>query len=185
MTQKRRSQAERRKSTQAILLTTARRLFGENGYAQTSLEDIASACDLTVGPIYHYFDNKLGLFTAVTEEIEEQVINEMQEPENAELSDVWSNFIIHCEDPVFRQIILIDGPNVLGAGRQREGRIMQEALKNTAQLFDAKPEGLRAHMLMGALFYAARFIADNGADKNDYNNIRDLVKFFAELGHHE
>lgn len=180
--QKRRSQAERRKSTKALLLATAKKLFGKHGYANTSLEDIANECDLTVGPIYHYFDNKLGLFTAVTEQIEERVINEMTETENPQASDVWSHFMAHCEDPVFRQIILIDGPTVLGTGRQREGRITQAALENSAEIFGTKPDGLQAHMLMGALSYASLFIAENGAKPNDYEDIRELIKFFSNAG---
>jgi len=179
--QKRRSQAERRKSTQAILLTTAEKLFGENGYANTSLEDIASACELTVGPIYHYFDNKRGLFTAVTEEIEQRVIDEMSEAENADPADVWSHFMAHCEDPIFRQIILVDGPTVLGTGTLREGEITKAALKNSAQIFGTKPDGLRANMMLGALSYASLFIAEHGADTEDYKKIRDFINYFSEF----
>jgi len=180
--QKRRSQAERRKSTKSLLLATAKKLFGNHGYANTSLEDIANDCELTVGPIYHYFDNKLGLFTAVTEQIEELVIEEMTATENPSASDVWSHFMEHCEDPEFRQIILIDGPTVLGTGRQREGRITQAALENSAEIFGTKPDGLKAHMLMGALSYASLFIAENGAKSNDYEEIREFIKFFSNTG---
>ena len=58
----RRTQAQRREATQANLINAARQLFGERGYGDTSLEDIAAACNVTIRPIYHYFENKLGMF---------------------------------------------------------------------------------------------------------------------------
>ena len=69
MTAKRRSQAERRAETHKLVLASACRLFGERGYAATSLDDIAVDCGVTTRPIYHYFGNKKALFAAVNEAI--------------------------------------------------------------------------------------------------------------------
>ena len=66
-TPRRRTQAERREESRQAVLDSACRLFGARGYAATSLEDIAADCGLTIRPIYHYFGNKLALFTAVNE----------------------------------------------------------------------------------------------------------------------
>ena len=175
----RRSQAERREATQAKLLASARRMFGENGYADTSLEDIAADCGVTVRPIYHYFDSKLGLFTAVTEEIEQEIVRNMEGREDVGPSDIWTGFMKNCEDPHFRQIILIDGPTLLGRRRQADGQIAKAARQRTAGIFGAESDSLKVHMLMGALSHAALFIADQGADAEDYERIRELIEFFS------
>ena len=86
---KRRTQAERRRNTQARLLKAARRLFGQKGYAETSIEDIAAACGLTVRPIYHYYQNKLGLFTAVVAQLEQELIENQDRIDDADIVDVW------------------------------------------------------------------------------------------------
>ena len=62
---KRRTQEQRRNESRQAVLDSACRLFGDKGYADTSLEEIAADCGLTIRPIYHYFGNKKALFAAV------------------------------------------------------------------------------------------------------------------------
>ena len=173
----RRTQAERREATQASLLAAARRFFGEKSYAETSLEDIAAACNITVRPIYHYYKSKLGLFRAVTEEIERESIENMQNRDDADIEDIWSGFMANCEDSHYRQIILIDGPALLGRSRMTEGAMALAARKESAKVMNRRPDGLTMSLLFGALSSAALYIAENGADKEDYARIRELVEF--------
>src|SRR6266702_432282 len=51
-------------ATRAALLDEATRLFAERGYAGTSLEDVASASQVTRGAVYHHFEAKHALFEA-------------------------------------------------------------------------------------------------------------------------
>jgi len=173
----RRTQAQRRETTQANLIAAARKAFGENGYAETSLEDIAAVCGVTIRPIYHYFENKLGLFKAVTEQIEAESIAKIHGREEASLADIWTGFMANCEDPNFRQIILIDGPTLLGRRRMTEGAISVAARKESAKLMGRHPNGLTMSLLFGALSSAALYIAEHGADANDYDKIRELIEF--------
>ena len=174
---KRRTQAERRQTTQAQLLNAARTLFGEKGYAETSLEDIATACELTVRPIYHYYKNKLGLFAAVVEQIERELIENLEDQDDADVADVWASFMKRCEDQEFRQIVLIDSPALLGMGRMRDGVIPQGSKSRMAKIFGRSADGLSMNMLMGALTSASLHIAENGANADDYNMIRNLIDF--------
>ena len=174
---KRRGQWERREATQASLLSSARGLFGAHGYAKTSLEDIAADCRLTVAPIYHYYKSKLGLFSAVIEQIEAELVSEIEVREDADSMDVLSGFMNRCEDPYFRQIILIDGPALLGNRRMMDGPVTKALRKNSAQIFGRKPDGLSMTMLMAALSSAALYIAENGAERDDYDKIRDLIEY--------
>ena len=59
--------AERRAGTQAAVMKAARKLFGERGFAATSVDDIAAASRVAKGAIYHYFRTKNDLFEAVFE----------------------------------------------------------------------------------------------------------------------
>ena len=174
---KRRTQAERREATQAKLLSAARYHFGEFGYGATSLDDIAAACDVTVRPIYHYFESKLGLFTAVSEQIESEIIDSMQSYTEPSVDDVWQSFMARCEDAHFRQIFLIDGPAVLGRKRMMRGVIADAARERTAEIFERSANSLSMNMLMGALSNAALYIAEHGATPEDYETIRKLINF--------
>lgn len=50
------------------ILTSAKALFAERGFAGTSISDIATATDVPVGSIYTYFENKEALLQAIVEE---------------------------------------------------------------------------------------------------------------------
>ena len=56
---------EIRAATRASILNSALQLFAEKGYAHTTTRNIAQAADLSVGLMYHYFDNKESLLQAV------------------------------------------------------------------------------------------------------------------------
>ncbi len=45
---------QKQKRRDAIMAASAR-LFGKQGYAATSMEEIASAAELSVGTLYNYF----------------------------------------------------------------------------------------------------------------------------------
>lgn len=50
--------------TRDVLVTTARRMFGEAGFDKTSVRDIAAAAGVDPAMIRHYFGNKANLFRA-------------------------------------------------------------------------------------------------------------------------
>lgn len=59
------SRQERRKAaTRAKILRAADELFGERGYAETSIEDIADAADVAVRTIYTHFPSKASIMLA-------------------------------------------------------------------------------------------------------------------------
>ena len=82
-----------------------------------------------------------------------------------------------CEDPEFRQIILIDSPMLLGKGRMVDGTITQGTKDRVAKIFGRAADGLSLNMLMGALSNAALHIAEHGASEDDYQMIRNLIDF--------
>src|SRR5580698_11473375 len=61
------TRAESKERTRQRLLTEAKKLFHERGYAATSLEQIAEAAEVTKGAIYGHFASKEDLMISAIE----------------------------------------------------------------------------------------------------------------------
>jgi AcrR family transcriptional regulator len=166
----RKTQAQRREHTQAQVLESACRLFGEKGYELTSLDDIAGDIGLTIRPIYHYFGNKQQLFLAVTECMEEQLVTSLKSLEaqlhKGQTVQPWQMFLNCCYQPGFVQIVLIDAPHVLGRERWRETRVVETARQLLTSLnpevfgADSQDGELLMRMLMASMAEAALMVAE-------------------------
>ena len=164
----RRTQAQRREASSQAVLDSATRLFGERGYANTSLEDIAADCNLTIRPIYHYFGNKKALFEAVNERMEQRILHSMGAARGSvslesAMRDSWRGYLDLCDDPAFRQIVLVDGANVLGRERWASSVVSQRALAMLQAERDQSQSDFRSELvsrvLMGAFTEAAVMVA--------------------------
>ncbi|NUO98984.1 MAG: TetR/AcrR family transcriptional regulator [Nonomuraea sp.] len=129
----RRTQVERSDETTARLVTAARRLFGENGFAETSIDAVAAAAGVTKGAAYHHFTGKAALFRAAfTRELEEvaaalERAGAREGDPLAALRRGCRTFLEHCLAPGFRQIVLLDAPSVLGWGDGPRDRVRPPA----------------------------------------------------------
>lgn len=179
----RRTQAERRAETQAAVLNSACKLFGQQGYDNTSLEDIARDCDVTIRPIYHYFDNKLNLFKAVVEHTESKILQTYNTEEQVTsirnlLLQRWRAFLDLCGDPTFCQIVLIDSPKVLGIDHWSASIVSNQAQQLIAEHFtnlQAFKAQLATRMIMGALTEAGLLIATADKPKQARKQADELV----------
>ena len=112
-------------ATRAALLDEATRLFAERGFAATSLEDVASACQVTRGAVYHHFAGKQALFEAVLDVQETKAVAEViaaatgPDPWDAAL-EALDAFLDQCCDPVYGRLVWLEGPSALGWHRWRE-----------------------------------------------------------------
>jgi AcrR family transcriptional regulator len=168
----RRSQAERTQATRAALITSARRLFAEHGYAQVSAEQIVAAGGLTRGALYHHFTDKHDLFQAVFEQVEQEITDEIAQviagaPDSATANPIaLGRFLDLCERPDVLRIALTDAPAVLGwsAWREIEARhglgLLTEALQHAGEesMLPA-PAAVLAQLVLGAVIEAALLIA--------------------------
>lgn len=117
----RRSQADRREETRALLMTAARQLFADKGFAETSTPEIVAAAGVTRGALYHHFADKTALFAAVVEQehadraaaIESAGDSSPADPLAALLAGSDA-FFAAMADPGRRRILLVDAPAVLG-----------------------------------------------------------------------
>lgn len=107
-------------ATQAAILEKATELFAERGYATASLEDVASAAQVTRGAVYHHFAGKQALFIAVLEQQEEHMIERITATMLGH-EDLWEGaiaaideFLDLCLDPVYSKLVWREGMAALG-----------------------------------------------------------------------
>jgi AcrR family transcriptional regulator len=171
----RRTQAERTAATRARLLDAGRRLFATDGYAAVSTQAIVDTAGVTRGALYHQFSDKAGLFDAVYEEVERDVvaaimtrIAEAAPATQLEAMRVGARlFLEECASPKVQRIVLIDAPAVLGWDRWREvgmryGLGIVEAMLTQAiadGVIPDQPTRPTAHILLGALDEAALYVS--------------------------
>lgn len=120
--QERKTQAERRDETRTALLSAARQMFAEKGYADTGTPEIVARAGVTRGALYHHFADKKDLFRAVVEEehrtlalgIEGAADGETEPGPIKALIMGSEAFVAAMQEPGRRRIMLVDAPAVLG-----------------------------------------------------------------------
>ena len=160
-------------ATRAALVRSARELFGEQGYAETSTDEIVVRAGVTKGALYHHFHGKDELFRVafeqVQKEVSDQAVAEFLGP------DSWEALVKGCDlwvrahlDPSIRRIVMQDARSVLGADEVRaiENRYGAVALRGAlrkavhAGVLEQQPLRPLALLLMGALSEGCFYIAD-------------------------
>ncbi|PKH37144.1 transcriptional regulator, TetR family [Nocardioides alpinus] len=113
-------------STKRALVDVAERLFTENGYTATSLDAIVGGADVTKGALYHHFSGKQAIFEAAFERVESRATSGISRATDGH-KDPWDKaqaglraFLTAVQEPAYRQIVISDGPSVLGHERFRE-----------------------------------------------------------------
>jgi AcrR family transcriptional regulator len=171
----RRSQVDRSAATRASLVATARPLFAEHGFAGVGTETIVRAAGVTRGALYHQFADKTELFEAVYEAIEQDLASRLGErlaaagvTDPIEVmtlgADAWLDA---CGEQEVQQVVLLDGPAVLGWQRWREigmryGLGLIEGLLTHAievGRIPPQPVPALAQVLVGALDEAGLYVA--------------------------
>ncbi len=177
----RRSNRDRSEETRGKLLSAARALFVEKGYAETGTPEIVKSAEVTRGALYHHFTDKADLFRAVVvqeahsvaEEIEEASIDQT-DPIDALVTGAEAYFQA-MRHPGRSRILLIDGPAVLGADalaaidRETGGGTLYDGLAHAARRFgrdDLPLEELAS--LLSAAFDRAALAVSEGADPAVY-----------------
>ena len=98
--------------TRSALLAVARQLFGDQGYAATTLDDIAALAGLTKGAVYHHFQ---AVFEQVEREVSDRVVTVFLEPDHWWALTEGCQLMIDAQlDPAVQRIALHDARSVLG-----------------------------------------------------------------------
>jgi AcrR family transcriptional regulator len=118
--------AEQVAQTRAALIRAGRRLFGDKGFRSTSVEDLASEARVTTGALYHHFPTKTALFEAVFEDTHTELMAASTEAAQDARDHVdalargFDAFLDASLRPDVQQILVLDGPAVLGPARYTE-----------------------------------------------------------------
>jgi AcrR family transcriptional regulator len=168
-------QEQRSRATRDGLLSAARTLFAERGYAAVGTEEIVRAAGMTRGALYHQFrDGKEQLFEAVFEAVEAETTQRIAEialtgatDPVAALRNGARAFLRICAEPEIERVALLDAPSVLGWARWREigfehglglvAATLQAGMDSGA--IAPQPLTPLAHLLLGALDEGALYVA--------------------------
>lgn len=161
---RRRTQVERSSATREALVHAARDLFA-GGYHTTPAEDVVARAGVTSGALYHHFGHKRGLFRAAFDAVQKDLAENIRKAASTG-KDPWdqlergvAEYLRACAEKEVRQIVLVDGPSVLGWDEWRQAdaahhlRPLAVALANTmrAGLVERRPAVPLARVLLGAL----------------------------------
>jgi AcrR family transcriptional regulator len=160
-------------ATRALIIDKARKVFARKGFADAGLAEIVTAAKVTTGAVYHHFRDKKGLFLAVAETVEGDILKGVMLAA-ATKSGSWEQLLAAvdatleiCAEPDVQRIIFIDAPTVIGPAAWREIEL-KYAFGGMLQAFQKLiDEGVirfgsadvLASILLGALIEAARAVA--------------------------
>ena len=162
-------------STKRALLEVAEKLFAEQGYAGTSLDTIVAGAQVTKGALYHHFSGKQALYEAVFEQVESESARRILQLTKG-IKDPWEKaqtglrgFLDIVRDPIYRRIVIQDGPAVLGYERYREQEersaygvveeIVRTVLTSSGTAVDEEMISTFARIFFGALSSAGESVA--------------------------
>lgn len=188
--ERRRTQAERSETTTEELIAAARRLFAAKGFPGTSIQDIVDEAGVTRGAMYHHFSGKDDVFEAVFAR-EQESLGRLVRDAAMRKKGVWPQLKAGCDeflnamlDPETQQILMIDGPAVLGPARVQERDECESVQLLTNVVEKAMAQGaLRkrpvmpvVQLLYGALCQAAMVIARSENQDETTRQMRQEVR---------
>jgi AcrR family transcriptional regulator len=175
----RKKQAE---ETRRALIAAGRRLFADHGYHAVGVRELTASAGVTRGALAHHFGSKEGLFVAVFDDVERELIDGARPPADqtgpAQPADAWTLFRSGVQAyldaalrPDVQRITLIDGPAVLGWRRWREleegyslGSLIEVlSAAMAAGLIRRRPPEPLAHLILGSVMESALLIAHSDA----------------------
>ena len=177
------------------ILEVAEKEFLENGFDKASLRNIAKCSGTTIGNIYHYFDNKEALFTALVKGEYQAFLHLMEHNKNPDIihydkeqgeSVPWREVFrknLSSMMPIFsvKFLLLIDcsGNTKYGSAKQQVLIMIEEHIQSHMRELgmQASPgfEAALAQQLLAGLLYIIRTCED---DSRKHLLISDMFAFY-------
>lgn len=162
-------QERRKAATRQRILTAAQALFGEHGYAETSIEDISVAADVAIRTIYLHFPSKAAIMLAYFDgwldafidairqrPLDEPVTDSVRAALDAMADTGWTD---RTEDDIrlaypFLEQLTSGSPDIAGHVMQRWLGALARLAEDAAARTDAVPGSLAPRARAGAVFAA-------------------------------
>jgi len=165
-------------ATRQLLISVARELFAERGYAATSVEEIIQRAGVARGALYHHFAGKDALFRAVYDEVQTETASRVvaaalagPEPWQGVRAGLGA-FLDACLEPEFRRIVVLDSVPVLsqdvwdGGIEHNELPMLRSVLTPLVESYlPGVPVEPLVHVALGGLYGAALYIARSSDPK--------------------
>ncbi|CAM8665722.1 AcrR Transcriptional regulator [Comamonadaceae bacterium] len=182
---KRDGRKENASATQAALQSAALRWFSEQGFEKAPVGSICADAGVTVGALYHHYGDKKGLFAAVVEQVDAQLVHAAMAASQAVIEkggDAWDAFLASIDTVLqagtnapMRRLMLVDAPAVLGAQvwgdiRQRQGLGAMRGSIASIQahgIFQGHDAERLARIVLGALYGGMDSLPDDEAGVQD------------------
>ena len=182
--------AEQVAQTRAALVAAGRQLFGQRGFADTSVEEIARQARVTTGALYHHFPTKAALFEAVFEQFHAEILQAAGRTAAGAHDEVeflargFESFLDVILEPAAQRILITDAPAVLGLARFTEldekfafaaiaGQL--RAARDAGRLQVEDPDTL-ARLFLGALTRGSMLIAASDRPKATRDDVARAVR---------
>jgi AcrR family transcriptional regulator len=186
--------AEQVAQTRAALVAAGRQLFGQDGFADTSVEELAREARVTTGALYHHFTTKTSLFEAVFEHVHAELLEQSARAAAGASDEVdalargFDAFLDAVLMPDVQRIIIIDAPAVLGLARFTElderyaFAAIVEALRSadSAGRLRVDDPATLARLLLGALTRGAMLIANSPTPRSTRDAVASTTRRILE-----
>jgi AcrR family transcriptional regulator len=129
-----RSRSENYEEIRLGILTHAARLFAEQGYERSSIGDLAEACNLSRGALYHYFESKEAILYAMLETHVRGMLKRLQDAKAAatspmeELAALIEAAVEYNSGSQNEQIILLYDLQSLGEREQKVVKALERQI---------------------------------------------------------
>ncbi|KQZ54674.1 TetR family transcriptional regulator [Rhizobium sp. Root149] len=185
------TRVEKAEQNRKKLLASARKAFAEKGYAEASMDELTAEAGLTRGALYHSFGDKRGLLAAVVDQIDSEMAAKAKIRASSAQND-WDAMLLEAKayiemalEPEVQQIVLRDGPAVLGDPSRwpSQSSCLAETLRTVESLIakgilrPVDPEAA-SRLLSGAAFNAAMWVA---AKENPQASLSQAIEAFKAL----
>ncbi|MCJ8508578.1 TetR/AcrR family transcriptional regulator [Rhizobium lemnae] len=187
------TRVEKAEENRKKLLASARKAFAEKGYAEASMDELTAEAGLTRGALYHSFGDKRGLLAAVVDQIDSEMAAKAK-MRALSAQDDWDAMLLEAKayiemalEPEVQQIVLRDGPAVLGDPSRwpSQSSCLAETLRTVESLIakgilrPVDPEAA-SRLLSGAAFNAAMWVAAKENPQASLSQAIDAFKALAE-----
>lgn len=162
--QKRGLRELKKQRTRETILKAAFELFDKRGYADTTLDDIAEAAEVSTGTLFAYFPTKDEILFPEERTFFEQLKQRLeQRPPKTTTFDVLRDFLPTREPPdeTFRlRTKIVREEGLRDRQRARYTRVERLLTDSIARDLDAAPDDLRATLLAAATGAALVHVAE-------------------------